>query len=1618
MTAARRVQLAVTTSVVRQLSTEISFGGEQSQRRNSEKEPATTTSTTTTLADISTTNIDEALRSLYDVKAMKELSLKSSSASYLPEHSVDWLLDSGYSNSTREDEDCGCAQLLLELHMDPLEKVELQIKNWEERAAKEEREQQELENWNAFSDEDSAELEFFNNIEDTTKDDDGDDFGDFQSALVNDDEGDGSEEKKFDNSDSGPLREFERCENVHCEENDGYTYKLPDVVVDAVSNVKLTLIRSDIKNDEEDDGHDASSQSDSEQNNGDHGNSSTVNRTLDARAQLVINVVVPALPAAAETPKNIDATSTIDDDTPDLLRQVDQLLGRFQPGGNDEYEKGVVSPPESTSSVDTPDLVRWTDEILLISKVATFEGSETLPQHEHQLEYDASCIIDQQTVRTTEAKVGNEESERNVDTLLRVRTMRLPAPTNVHMSSTPPSQAVSPQCLSRMSSSVVPDDDSVQLSLLLPVNDLSTLEARFTRRLQQHYEQSLEQCIPLDSREPPAQNGDSQARLSHNDSFSRVPKELDLPTYYYTNPNLDDTVSLLESLPWHYVLPPTGRGPRSTRDAMADDKNNFDATEYLGLWDENTTSRLCHLDSALEQIQSDLLKQIQPHQPTVQRANASIHDWEQNLRLAFMYWERSTQSIESAIGSEHDASGLVAPIALSNTWQQREEYQSLNGTLVELNGIWAREQDLLNRIDHFDVTQRSALDKYFDVMKLARELDGIVIAGRFERLHSLDDMRLRLTTIGKRFWDRFFDLAKSVVVRCCRCQPDFEWVEYERLVRAVLDLHSKGVDRSVNVDLASTWTENIIATLSYEADWALAAALADPMIVEESTFNQELRQLKYDVDLHWGDSAKLRSISHEMVTIRFDFESQINHLPLVFHQLCKLLTGILHTHYQLVEWHRVPFDDRLKVASAGHAGLLDEQDPEHVDLSAILTLMQESTKRIWEQCESVVAKCLDEHLHFATKRSLFKRSKNGIDDTLWRDDLESLHDVLLLTGKFLSFKKSFLGEDGEAQGLALLLEDRNSLLSEKLSDLFRRHLRSVHVEAMNTIGRRLSSETWGLGNFSVPAKPERTEVPDASLESLLQGALAEASKFGTHSGAKDKVMQEKSFRCQFSELTLNDDPFLATNPGNVDHSVAQVTMDQDENAVLPPSKVHLTLSSVIGTGDGGLLLAPETVTHELVAWFARLIFIMKKLPLITDDISAVFANLCDLYFTTVFRICAGNAKSERILLGEDSPSPLLIVREDLPPTLISDENTGGSQLFSSFRKTTNRSASLKSPSQSRTVLPSYLEAEICSPMRPDGVNEERLRKFIQRAQKSLRDVVNLDMVDSWMLDPHSDTTEEEACKVAVVLAKREGAIWSSLTVAALVETAYKLARRNLASSFMKSTVVGDELVPLKAYSQNVLDVTPTLALVARQIACSRAVAGSEIVKEIIKVGVVWQESKLHEYSNNYIDDLCDRCALIWGYLTASAKLPPLNIKAIWENIVSASYRSLLDGFARVSFCSTEGRALMTLDLASFAAGISSAGVAEHLKSVLLVNKPPAVDPECNFRYVETYIKVFYYPKDDVLHWIAENYDNYKLNHSLALVVAAAASSSEITLNELLEHVKMLYRRHGGEKVHS
>ena len=1243
------------------------------------------------------------------------------------------------------------------------------------------------------------------------------------------------------------------------------------------------------------------------------------------------------------------AISFDDEDNEELMQYVDSIILSTPKPTN-----ATTLTNHTSSSIDTPDLVRFVDDIIDAATTAAL----------------TKCTTDVRSEDKCQDNDQHKEVEPNDSSSHHLQRIQ---GTNV--------AALSPP-----------------LSMQLPVgNDLSTLESRFIRRLQHMYHSGHD--LPAGSDSTHAGTEDYNMPTTPMSTYP------DLPAYYFTSPDLDDTVSVLQSMPWEYVFPSNTRGVGS----FDKEANSIeDCEEAWAMWDEYITARLCHLDTALKDIQADTLLQIQPHKERIARTNILIHEWDQNVRLSIMYCDRSQQAINSLIGVDDEMIGLIGPSILLQIFEQRDEYRHLSLILDRLHDIWAGERDIMNRIDRFDVKSSNALDEYFTVMKLAKELDCRVSDAKLTQLHCVESLRDRLKSIGMRFWVRLLDIAKSIVVKTCRDKSCFDRNQYERVLRAMLDLKSQSiVDQSVaSIDLSTSWTDNLLSAESYEVDRAFASALLEPTDYETSSHETELKQFNYELDLHWGDYATLRGMLHNLVTVRFDFEWQFNYLPRVFHRLCKCLTDILLSHSMLVKWHR---DSMCCFSPSTSMDQMNNWNVAilHSDLKSIYDSMSAHTSKLWEHCEGIMAKCFDEYLNFAPKSPLFKRGTNGTEDILWRDDLARLQNVYALANTFVSIKKPLLELNKCDQS-----NTGTQLFSPKMVSIFKRHVRAVHVEAMNTLGRCLANESWNLGSFVVSAEPERTDQPELSIEAILLRAVQAALRRSEPvSNVVKKTICELSCsydaRSLVTRLEANENPFDVVASSNVNGNGINESFSPENDVELSDHTVYRTLSSFIHENDGSIRLAPEAVSRELIVWFARLLLVLEKLPVIAEDISNVFINLCDLYFTTVFRLCSGNTKNERLILGKESPILMQCSIEESR----SDDKASGAQLFGSFRNSPKKTGSGKYAPR-RLIIPGNLDAEICFPRPRYATEASELNTFIDRAQQSLRDAVNLDMIDSWLVDPTADSPEEQGCEVARVLVKREGSISSCYTVAALIEVAQKVARQNQSSLLPQELYIDRDLSSLRLYSQTVLDVVPKLARVARQIACTRAVAGGSVVKYIIKVDTGWEECKLHEYANDYIDELSYRCSLIWGYLAASNKLPLIIMRETWEGIVSAAYLSLLDGFARIRQCSTEGRSLMALDLATFKAGLSPSNIADRLDGVVIVNKPPPINPEVNFFFVETYIKVFYYPTDDVLNWIKDNCDKYTLNHCVGLALAVFLSNqdekSEGSFNDIVKSIKALY----------
>jgi len=200
---------------------------------------------------------------------------------------------------------------------------------------------------------------------------------------------------------------------------------------------------------------------------------------------------------------------------------------------------------------------------------------------------------------------------------------------------------------------------------------------------------------------------------------------------------------------------------------------------------------------------------------------------------------------------------------------------------------------------------------------------------------------------------------------------------------------------------------------------------------------------------------------------------------------------------------------------------------------------------------------------------------------------------------------------------------------------------------------------------------------------------------------------------------------------------------------------------------------------------------------------------------------------------------------------------------------------------------------------------------------------------------------------------------------------------------------------LETYAIAVVTIIPTLVTQTSRFATVNSISGKDLIFQIICCGRVWENHSMQEQSNAYVDNLCERSAFLWGYMSSSMRLPSPVLQYTWNHLVRSAFMVLLEGFSKVPKCSTEGRSLMSMDLATLFHGFTPETVqAEIEDDYSNVGPPPRACREEMMRYVDTFIKVFYFPDEDIINWIKDNSRNYHLDHTLSLVTSKASGSKD------------------------
>eukprot|EP00984_Skeletonema_dohrnii_P022502 scaffold11620_cov199-Skeletonema_dohrnii-CCMP3373.AAC.5 len=619
---------------------------------------------------------------------------------------------------------------------------------------------------------------------------------------------------------------------------------------------------------------------------------------------------------------------------------------------------------------------------------------------------------------------------------------------------------------------------------------------------------------------------------------------------------------------------------------------------------------------------------------------------------------------------------------------------------------------------------------------------------------------------------------------------------------------------------------------------------------------------------------------------------------------------------------------------------------------------------LWKYCEQSLIHLVESFS--SDSMDLGLQSGQGVDSAT-----SSLHLTYDVFQQFAAFSKHFNGSNAD--------DTLCDTLKNNLWKLYRTHLRSVHIEAMKSTGSLLRQESWQLSPINIcrtanvaDSKNDQEVGALYEVRSCSMFIVLDAVRFFAHSNQIIHHLYAKAVKelllaasprdlksgCTFNVTTRSQQRgykyciSFATFLQNIsDSSEGQGDEAGDGNNYVGACSAEFcsALSPLIERSPCGeltLTLLSTSSADGLLKWVAHLLAIGNDLPLVSADATKAIMTVFDLYFLTVLRICASSRTNEDVLIG------------------------------------LGRGSSVQSLSSS--LMSVTMEADACAPLPSEVEGVATLQRFIQHSRRRLDRMVNLDKFQTTdQLSIGSPVNQHKTN--ALRLEKEAAAAFSCLITAIVVDITSNLC--NTEDIDMSNDEEDEE--SLISYAQEVISMAPVFVKQSCHLSAVRSLSGKELIFKIVCCGKAWTDNNFKEYSNDYVDDLCERASLLWGHIASRGRLPPPAQRLIWDHLVRSSFMLLLEGFSKVNTCSTEGRSLMSMDLATLSSGLAPDSVKERVDdSFPNVCIPPSQSRrEDSMRYVDTWIKVFFFPEEDAMNWIKQNRDQYHLDHSISLIVA-------------------------------
>ncbi|KAL7553539.1 hypothetical protein ACHAWF_016820 [Thalassiosira exigua] len=1071
-------------------------------------------------------------------------------------------------------------------------------------------------------------------------------------------------------------------------------------------------------------------------------------------------------------------------------------------------------------------------------------------------------------------------------------------------------------------------------------------------------------------------------------------------------------------------------------------------------FDTYVSHRLSQLDCAVGEVTKCLRRRVSRKGDALDAGIDAVFAAELELSAALMFAKSSREFLDRAKngyplpeGGRHDAaSGSLDVVRRADA---RDRLRDLSEALDRIASVRDEDARWWDEANSAGVVPPSGFRKLVDDAKRLQELvrgeevlhHAECLAAMRERLEGVPDALLGCVE------ESLAELVARLLFAEERPRKSFDeyFSDYEALLQAWLSCHQMQ-QRQPDV-IAAEWSGCVLRVLCFEVSRAAGYAVQDSQVSDNDADGEcdniirELNQIKVESK----DPTEVESLCHRLLIARLGGGHNSNALSSIFHNLCSRLVELMNVYCLILQWHDVivkkisaTSDSNLYAPAVGQSEYVpDQSESEHSFVSSIssdkqsycstdeqqsreghpgdvdvtrqdeasmpenlefrmsvssnideLKLIQKCMELIrralWKKCETALVNLVKFYLSQGEDAGV--PSGDGADFAT--GNLRLMHGLLL---QFASFSSYFLAEDKAR-------EVECNALENELSRLYRRHFRSIHIEAMKTTGTLLMHEPWLLAPLELPGQQvgdptgmkcrcgvsgvncdycvATMQAIYKAVRGLLMGPASEVHRYGQHF-VITKRSEDRGYGCctAFAHFLEDTPPCHQTFRPSDDES--KQLEDCFGTSSKEFSSMILPLVEIKPCGSRSLSILTQSSANGVLKWTARLLAVGNALPLVADDASAAVMTLIDLYIFTVFRFCARSKLNEDVLIGLGRGS--------------------AAQLSSS------------------TSVSLTMEADPVAPLPRECESFAQLQEFVKKSRERLDGIVNLDKFQSSDEDtcPTSPRSKDAVFQFAKRLEKEAAASCSSLFAAILVDVASNIftKRQNGPSQeqplwadlkdLTTSIENGDEVThrakteaSLEDYASSAVSVMPKLSAQMTQFATVKSISGKDLIFQVICCGR-WESNIMQEQSNAYVDGFGERVAIVWGYLSSSGRLPRPTLHYTWDQLVKSTFMLLLEGFSKVNKCSTEGRSLMSMDLATLSHALIPESVMDELEDEYpKVSSPPHCCRDEMMRYVDTFIKVFYFPNEDILNWIEENSGDYHLDHCISLVTSKAAGCKD------------------------